>query len=146
MIRRTQAVYVISVAAELAGMHPQTLRIYERRGLVQPARTQGGNRRYSDADNLTITVPITFAEAALGTNLKVPTLDGTTVTLKLPEGTPSGKVFRVKARGVATKKATGDLLVTVQVAVPPTLSDEQRRAVEAVADAFTDSPRAHLGV
>ena len=44
------AVYVISVAAELAGMHPQTLRIYERRGLVQPARTQGGNRRYSDAD------------------------------------------------------------------------------------------------
>jgi MerR family transcriptional regulator/heat shock protein HspR len=43
-------VYVISVAAELAGMHPQTLRIYERRGLVQPARTQGGNRRYSDID------------------------------------------------------------------------------------------------
>ena len=48
--RRTQAVYVISVAAELAGMHPQTLRIYERRGLVQPSRTRGGNRRYSDAD------------------------------------------------------------------------------------------------
>ena len=47
---RTRAVYVISVAAELAGMHPQTLRIYERRGLVLPARTQGGNRRYSDDD------------------------------------------------------------------------------------------------
>lgn len=47
---QTHAVYVISVAAELAGMHPQTLRIYERRGLVQPARTQGGNRRYSDVD------------------------------------------------------------------------------------------------
>jgi MerR family transcriptional regulator/heat shock protein HspR len=46
----TSAVYVISVAAELAGMHPQTLRIYERRGLVSPARTQGGNRRYSDED------------------------------------------------------------------------------------------------
>lgn len=46
----TTAVYVISVAAELAGMHPQTLRIYERRGLVSPARTQGGNRRYSDDD------------------------------------------------------------------------------------------------
>jgi MerR family transcriptional regulator/heat shock protein HspR len=46
----TRAVYVISVAAELAGMHPQTLRIYERRGLVSPARTDGGNRRYSDAD------------------------------------------------------------------------------------------------
>jgi MerR family transcriptional regulator/heat shock protein HspR len=50
MRSREHAVYVISVAAELAGMHPQTLRIYERRGLVQPARTQGGNRRYSDID------------------------------------------------------------------------------------------------
>lgn len=47
---RDRAVYVISVAAELAGIHPQTLRIYDRRGLVQPARTGGGSRRYSDAD------------------------------------------------------------------------------------------------
>ena len=47
---RDHAVYVISVAAELAGVHPQTLRIYERKGLVDPARTQGGSRRYSDAD------------------------------------------------------------------------------------------------
>jgi MerR family transcriptional regulator/heat shock protein HspR len=46
----TMAVYVISVAAELAGVHPQTLRIYERKGLVEPARTRGGSRRYSDAD------------------------------------------------------------------------------------------------
>ncbi len=45
-----RAVYVISVAAELAGVHPQTLRIYERKGLVDPARTGGGSRRYSDAD------------------------------------------------------------------------------------------------
>lgn len=50
MKNHQQAVYVISVAAELAGMHPQTLRIYERRGLLTPARTSGGNRRYSDAD------------------------------------------------------------------------------------------------
>ena len=50
MRSRTQAVYVISVAAELAGMHPQTLRIYERKGLLEPARTAGGNRRYSDDD------------------------------------------------------------------------------------------------
>ncbi len=50
MRSKDHAVYVISVAAELAGMHPQTLRIYERRGLVQPARSQGGNRRYSDVD------------------------------------------------------------------------------------------------
>jgi MerR family transcriptional regulator/heat shock protein HspR len=48
--RRTRAVYVISVAAELAGVHPQTLRIYERKGLLEPARTQGGSRRYSEAD------------------------------------------------------------------------------------------------
>ena len=48
--RRQRAVYVISVAAELAGMHPQTLRIYERKGLLAPARTGGGSRRYSDAD------------------------------------------------------------------------------------------------
>ena len=47
---REHAVYVISVAAELAGVHPQTLRIYERRGLLDPARTRGGNRRYSDTD------------------------------------------------------------------------------------------------
>lgn len=50
MSDRERAVYVISVAAELAGMHPQTLRIYERRGLLQPARTRGGDRRYSEAD------------------------------------------------------------------------------------------------
>ncbi|MEM9204184.1 MAG: helix-turn-helix transcriptional regulator [Actinomycetota bacterium] len=48
--RFTRAVYVISVAAELAGVHPQTLRIYERKGLVEPERTGGGSRRYSDAD------------------------------------------------------------------------------------------------
>lgn len=50
MERELHALYVISVAAELAGMHPQTLRIYERRGLLQPARTTGGNRRYSNSD------------------------------------------------------------------------------------------------
>ena len=48
--RNRRAVYVISVAAELAGVHPQTLRIYERKGLLEPARTQGGSRRYSEAD------------------------------------------------------------------------------------------------
>ena len=66
--RRTQAVYVISVAAELAGMHPQTLRIYERRGLVTPARTQGENRRYSDADIETLQRIATLA--ASGMNLE----------------------------------------------------------------------------
>jgi MerR family transcriptional regulator/heat shock protein HspR len=48
--RRTRAVYVISVAAELAGVHPQTLRVYERKGLLEPTRTQGGSRRFSEQD------------------------------------------------------------------------------------------------
>jgi molecular chaperone DnaJ len=99
-----------------------------------------------DGRNLTLTVPVTFAEAALGTNLKVPTLDGAPVTLKIPAGTPTGKVFRVKGRGVGTKKGTGDLLVTVQVSVPSELSDEQRKAVEALAASLPAAPRHHLGV
>lgn len=50
MAKKDSAVYIISVAAELAGMHPQTLRIYERKGLIEPYRTPGGTRRYSDED------------------------------------------------------------------------------------------------
>jgi molecular chaperone DnaJ len=99
-----------------------------------------------DGLNLTLTVPVTFAEVALGTRLTVPTLDGGQVTLKIPAGTPSGKVFRVKGRGVETKKGHGDLLVTVQVAVPSHLSDEQKAAVEALAETLPDAPREHLGV
>jgi molecular chaperone DnaJ len=100
-----------------------------------------------DGNNLTLTVPITFPEAALGTKLKVPTLDGDPVTLKLPAGTGSGKVFRVKGKGVTPGKGkTGDLLVTVEVAVPRKLSSEQRQAVEALAEVSDESPRAHLGV
>lgn len=98
--------------------------------------------------NLTITVPVTFAEAALGGEVKVPTLDGSPVTIKLPPGTRTGKTFRVKGRGVPADngKATGDLLVTVEVAVPSKLSAAERKAVEQLAAAATESPRAHLGV
>jgi len=96
--------------------------------------------------DLTMTVPVLFSEAALGTKLTVPTLDGDQVTLKIPEGTPSGKVFRVKGRGVKTKKSTGDLLVTVQITVPRKLSRQQREAVEAFAAATSESPREHLEV
>ena len=99
-----------------------------------------------DGKNLTVVVPVTFVEAALGAKLTVPTLDGKPVTLKLPAGTPSGKVFRVKGRGVVSKKATGDLLVTVQVSVPTDLTDEQRDAVEALAATLPAAPREHLGV
>ncbi len=94
--------------------------------------------------NLTIDVPITFAEATLGANVKVPTLDGPVVTLKIPAATPTGKTFRVKGKGVQSTKKTGDLLVTVIVDVPAELSDEQRQAVEALAAATATSPREHL--
>jgi molecular chaperone DnaJ len=100
-------------------------------------------RRDSD---ITITVPITFAEAALGAEVKVPTLDGPPVTIKVPPGTRSGRTFRVKGRGVPKNKGAGDLLVTVEVAVPARLSGDERKAVEALAAATSESPRAHLGV
>jgi molecular chaperone DnaJ len=97
-------------------------------------------------DDLVITVPITFAEAALGADVKVPTLDGPPVTIKVPPGTRSGRTFRVKGRGVPKAKGAGDLLVTVEVAVPAKLSGEERKAVEALAAATSESPRAHMGV
>ena len=97
-------------------------------------------------DDLTITVPITFPEAALGAEVVVPTLEGPPVTIKVPAGTRSGRTFRVKGKGLVTPKRTGDLLVTVEVAVPAKLSKEERRAVEALATASTQSPRSHLGV
>jgi molecular chaperone DnaJ len=109
---------------------------------VQPDKMFG-----RDGRNLTLQVPVTFPEAALGTKLTVPTLEGDTVTLRLPPGTASGKVFRVKGRGIGDgKRGRGDLLVTIEVAVPAKLSKEQRAAVEALAAASADSPRAHLGV
>ena len=97
-------------------------------------------------DNLTITVPVTFAEAALGGQVTVPTLGGAPVTLRLPEGTASGRTFRVRGKGVARKDGTrGDLLVTVQVAVPAKLSADARKAVEAFRDATNgEDPRAGL--
>ena len=81
-------------------------------------------------DNLTITVPITFPEAVDGAVISVPTLDGGSVRLKVPAGTSSGARLRVKGKGVSTKRGTGDLIVTVQVAVPRNLSAEARAALE----------------
>jgi molecular chaperone DnaJ len=98
-------------------------------------------------DDLTITVPVTFPEAALGADVRVPTLDGGTVTVRIPPGTRSGRTLRVKGRGVPARKKTGDLLVTVEVAVPQQLTDDERKAVEALAAAADGrSPREHLGV
>jgi len=97
-------------------------------------------------DDLTVTVPVTFAEAALGAQIAVPTFDGSTVTLKLPAGTPSGRVLRVKGKGVARKDgSSGDLLVAISVAVPQKLDGAAREAVEAYAAATAgDDPRAGL--
>lgn len=97
-----------------------------------------------EGENLRITVPVTFAEAALGATVEVPTLEGP-VKMKVPAGSPSGKVLRLKGRGVASSKATGDLLVELQVAVPAQLDDAARAAVEALAAATADEdPRADL--
>jgi molecular chaperone DnaJ len=91
-------------------------------------------------DHVTVTVPVTFPEAALGAQVSVPTLDGP-VTLKVPAGTTSGRTFRVRGRGVPGK---GDLLATVEVAVPQRLSPAARKALEAFAAEAPEDPREHL--
>ena len=96
-------------------------------------------------NDLRVTVPVTFPEAALGAEIPVPTLDGPPVRVRVPAGTPSGRTLRVRGRGVRTAKGTGDLLVTVQVVVPQRLDDAARRAVEAFRDATGDvDPREDL--
>src|SRR3954447_13063631 len=90
-------------------------------------------------DNLTIKVPIGFDEAALGAEIKVPTLLGAPVTVKVAAGSPSGRVLRVRGRGVTRKNGTkGDLLVPLDVQVPAVLTDEARAAVEAYRAATAD--------
>ncbi|GGD08256.1 molecular chaperone DnaJ [Nocardioides daphniae] len=87
-------------------------------------------------DNLTLDVPVSFDEAALGAEVKVPTLGGSPVTLKIPAGTPTGRTFRVRGKGVTRRDGTkGDLLATVVVQVPTTLDPAARAAVEAYRDA-----------
>ncbi len=96
--------------------------------------------------NLTLSVPVTYAEATLGADIKVPTLSGEPVTIRIPSGTRSGRTFKVRGKGATTSNGTGDLLVTVEVAVPQNPSAEERKAIEALAEATGESPRAHLGV
>ncbi|MBL1067849.1 molecular chaperone DnaJ [Streptomyces sp. 7-21] len=97
-------------------------------------------------DNLTVTVPVTFPEAALGGEIRVPTLGGPPVTLKLPPGTPSGRTMRARGKGAVRKDGTrGDLLVTIEVTVPRELSDEARKALEEYRKAAgAEDPRAAL--
>ena len=96
-----------------------------------------------DGDNLTVELPVTFAEATLGATVQVPTFDGKSVKVRVAPGTPSGRSLRVKGRGVKTKKATGDLIAKVHVVVPKELTDEQRQAVETLAAGEAD-PREEL--
>ncbi|NHI16098.1 DnaJ C-terminal domain-containing protein [Microbacterium excoecariae] len=98
-----------------------------------------------DGRNLRLTVPVTFTEAVLGTTIEVPTLEGEPVRLRVAPGTPSGRVLRVKGRGIATAKGTGDLLAELEIAVPAHLSDAQREALERFRDLEPgENPRAGL--
>jgi len=92
-----------------------------------------------DGDNLRIHVPVTFPEAALGADIEVPTIDGETVKVRVPAGTPSGRTLRVKGKGVKTSKGTGDLLVTIDVAVPRNLNKDAEAAVKAFAEATSSA-------
>jgi molecular chaperone DnaJ len=80
--------------------------------------------------DLTVTVPITYTEAVLGAQIETPTLDGSTVRLRVPPGTRNGRTLRAKGKGAAG----GDLLVTVEVAVPQNVSDEERALLEKLAE------------
>ena len=97
-------------------------------------------------DNLSVTVPVTYAEAALGGEIPVPIPRGGSVTVKIPAGTANGRTFRVKGKGVRRKDGTnGDVLATVEVAVPQKLADEAREALERYAALTGDhDPRADL--
>lgn len=96
-------------------------------------------------NNLRVTVPVTFTEAALGADITVPTLRGQ-VTLRVPAGTDSGKTFRIKGQGVQSGNgARGDLLATIEVAVPDQLDDETRSLLEELKAREPSDVRAHLG-
>jgi molecular chaperone DnaJ len=97
-------------------------------------------------DNISITVPITFTEAALGGDIPVPTPRGGSVTVKIPAGTASGRTFRVRGKGIRRKDGTmGDLLAMVEVAVPQKLSTEARDALQQYAEQTEDhDPRKDL--
>jgi molecular chaperone DnaJ len=97
-------------------------------------------------DNLTVTVPVTFPEAVLGAEIRVPTLGGPPVTLKLPPGTPNGRTLRARGKGATRKDGSrGDLLVTVEVAVPPSVDGKALDALESYREATAEQdPRAEL--
>ena len=113
----------------LLKVHVSPHEIFERRG-----------------NDLHVTVPISFTEAALGTAVELPTLDGT-VNIKIPPGTPNGKVFRVRGKGVKPERGpAGDLYAKADVVVPKKLSGEEKKLLEQLAAFQSEDPRAHLKV
>ena len=95
--------------------------------------------------NLLMTLPVTFTEAALGADIKVPTLDGDEVTVRIAPGTPNGRTLRIKSRGVQTARGTGDLLITIEIQVPQRVDGKAKEALEAFAKATEEfNPRADL--
>ncbi|WP_134323856.1 DnaJ C-terminal domain-containing protein [Cumulibacter soli] len=98
-----------------------------------------------DGNNLTVTVPVTYAEAVLGAKVKVPTLDKP-VTLRVPPGTQNGRKLRGRGKGITTKKGTGDLIVTLEIVVPQNLSADAEEALKKYAELQSGDPREHLGV
>ena len=91
-------------------------------------------------ENLLITLPVTFPEAALGADVAVPTLSGDEVTLRLPAGTANGKTLRIKGRGIARKDGSaGDLLVTIEVTVPQRIDGKAKKALETFNDEMKDA-------
>ena len=98
-----------------------------------------------EGNNLAMTLPVTFTEAALGGDISVPTLSGEDVTVRLAPGTQNGKVLRVKGRGITKDFQTGDLLITVEVQVPQRLDSKAKSALEDFAELTKeDSPRVNL--
>ena len=105
-----------------------------------------GHPLFGRKDNdLTLELPVSYAEAALGANVQVPTLNGS-VTLKVPGGTQSGRTFRIRGKGAPKKGGHGDLLVTVKVAVPAKLSREEKELLKRLQEVQKESPRRRLGV
>ena len=98
-----------------------------------------------DGANLRITLPVSFDEAVLGATVEVPLLDGGSVKVKVPAGSRSGSTLRVRGKGLVTKKKTGDLLVTLDIAVPSHVSGKAKKAVHDLREALADEdPRAGL--
>jgi molecular chaperone DnaJ len=91
-----------------------------------------------DGANLRVTVPVTFTEAALGANILVPTLGGEPVKLKIHPGIPNGRVLRIQGRGVDSGNSRGDLLATIEVAVPSHLSEKAKKALQEFQEAMPD--------